>query len=243
MTNKQEPTLRFDEVNFSINDTQIIQALSGSIANGKITTLVGPSGAGKTTLLKLCNGLLSPTSGDIYLHSQPLQSYDPLELRRLVGFALQAAPMIRGTVYDNLALPLVLQGKTLSKQAALQYLEDVGLEKQFLHQQARELSGGQRQKVSIARTLINESNVLLLDEITSALDRTSLREIEELITMLNKQHGVTIIWITHNLDQALSIGHHTWVMMDGELIESGDSNLLKAPKTERVKQFIMGETT
>src|SRR5690625_3827441 len=97
--------------------------------------------------------------------------------------------------------------------------------------------------MSIARTLINESNVLLLYEITSALDHTSLHEIEELITMLNKQHGVTIIWITHNIEQALYIGHHTWVMMDGELIESGDSNLLKAPKTERVKQFIMGETT
>ena len=243
MTNRQEATFRFDEVSFSIDDTQIIHTLSGSIANGKITTLVGPSGAGKTTLLKLCNGLLSPTSGEIHLHSQPLQSYDPIEVRRTVGIALQAAPMITGTVYDNLALPLILQGKSLSKQAALQYLEDVGLEKQFLHHQARELSGGQRQKVSIARTLINQTKVLLLDEITSALDRTSLREIEELIMKLNEQHGITIIWITHNLDQAQSIGHHTWVMMDGELIESGDSNLLKSPKTERVKQFVMGGTT
>lgn len=243
MTNRQEPALRFDEVTFSIDDTLIIQTITGSIATGKITTLVGPSGAGKTTLLKLCNGLLSPTSGEVFLHGQPLQSYGPIELRRRVGFALQAAPMIKGTVYDNLALPLVLQGKSLSKRVALRYLDDVGLEKQFLDHQARQLSGGQRQKVSIARTLVNETKVLLLDEITSALDRTSLREIEELIITLNQQHGVTIIWITHNLDQALSIGHDTWVMMDGQLIESGHSSLLKAPKTERVKQFVLGGKT
>src|SRR5690625_7892517 len=115
MTNRQEATFRFDEVSFSIDDTQIIHTLSGSIASGKITTLVGRSGAGKTTLLKLCNGLLSPTSGESHLHSQPLQSYDPIEVRRTVVIPLQAAPLITGPVYVHLALPLLLQGTPLSK--------------------------------------------------------------------------------------------------------------------------------
>ena len=121
------------------------------------------------------------------------------------------------------------------------FLDDVGLEDKFLHWKTDDLSGGQRQKVSIARTLINRSEILLLDEITSALDRTSLNEIEELITKINRKYGVTIIWITHNLEQALSIGDYTWVMMEGKVIETGESELLKSPKNELVKQFVQGD--
>ena len=121
-----------------------------------------------------------------------------LQLRRHVGIALQSAPMIKGTVFQNLALPLELQGKKLAEQEAIGPLEDVGLEQSFLHHKTDDLSGGQRQKVSIARTLINRSDILLLDEITSALDRTSLHEIEQLIVKINRKYGTTIIWITHN---------------------------------------------
>lgn len=130
--------------------------------------------------------------------------------------------------------------KKLSQQEAIQYLEDVGLDKSFLHHSIDELSGGQRQKVSIARTLINQSLILLLDEITSALDRQSVQEIEKLIVTINQKYNVTMIWITHNLQQALTIGHYTWVMMDGELIEAGKSTLLNAPTNPRVAEFIQG---
>ena len=94
----------------------------------------------------------------------------PVELRRKVGIALQSAPMIKGTVFQNLALPLELQGKKLTEKDASEILDDVGLGQSFLHRKTDDLSGGQRQKVSIARTLINRSKILLLDEITSALD-------------------------------------------------------------------------
>ncbi|MER2090695.1 MAG: phosphate ABC transporter ATP-binding protein, partial [Sporosarcina sp.] len=92
----------------------------------------------------------------------------------------------------------------------------------------------------IARTLINRSEILLLDEITSALDRSSLHEIEELIVKINRKYGTTIIWITHNLEQAVSIGDYTWVLMDGQVIETGESDLLKSPTNEVVKQFVQG---
>ena len=236
-----EPALRFQEVDYSVGDIQILKKITGSFPKGKITTLVGPSGAGKTTLLKLCNGLLSPTSGDIFIHEKPITSFDPIELRRMVGIALQSAPMVAGTVFQNLSLPLELRGEKLTEHDAIRFLEDVGLEEKFLHWKTDELSGGQRQKVSIARTLINRSEILLLDEITSALDRTSLHEIEELISKINRKFGVTIIWITHNLEQALSIGDYTWVMMEGKVIETGDSELLKSPKNELVKQFVQGD--
>lgn len=240
MSTIYEPALHFTNVNYSVGEIPILKEITGSFPLGKITALVGPSGAGKTTLLKLCNGLISPTSGEIFIHNESITSYEPVQLRRHVGIALQSAPMIKGSVYDNLALPLELQGKRLSEQDAIHFLEDVGLEKQFLYYQSTDLSGGQRQKVSIARTLINRSKILLLDEITSALDRTSLREIEELIVKINKKYGVTIVWITHNLGQAKSIGNYIWVMMDGGVIETGESNILNAPTNERVKQFVMG---
>lgn len=235
-----EPALHFHNVNYSVEDLSILKNITGSFPKGKITTLVGPSGAGKTTLLKLCNGLISPTAGEIYIHDKSITTYEPVHLRRHVGIALQSAPMIKGTVFQNLALPLELQGKRLSKQAAIEILEDVGLEKEFLARKTDDLSGGQRQKVSIARTLLNHSKILLLDEITSALDRTSLHEIEELIVKINRKYGTTIIWITHNLEQAISIGDYTWVMMDGELIETGEKNLLVSPTNELVKRFVEG---
>lgn len=240
MTTIYEPAIHLQQVSFSVKDKAILKSITGSFPKGKITTLVGPSGAGKTTLLKMCNGLLSPTDGLILIDNQTITTYEPTTLRKHVGIALQAAPMIAGTVFDNLALPLTLQGKKLTQQDAIQYLLDVGLDASFLHRATNELSGGQRQKVSIARTLINQSSILLLDEITSALDRQSVQDIEALIVSLNKNYNVTIIWITHNLQQALSIGHYTWVMMDGVLIETGESSLLKAPTNPRVAEFIQG---
>lgn len=235
-----EPAIHFQQVHFSVNDKMILKSITGSFPKGQITTLVGPSGAGKTTLLKLCNGLLSPSNGHILVDNQPISTYDPTALRRHVGIALQAAPMIGGTVLENLALPRTLQGQKLSDREAIQYLEDVGLNESFLHQSTNDLSGGQRQKVSIARTLINQSSILLLDEITSALDRQSVQDIEKLIVTINKKYNVTMIWITHNLQQALTIGHYTWVMMNGELVETGKSSLLNAPTNPRVAEFVQG---
>ncbi|WP_033543812.1 ABC transporter ATP-binding protein [Planococcus sp. CAU13] len=235
-----KPAIHFNQVSYSIEGNPILQGITGSFPEGKITTLVGPSGAGKTTLLKLCNGLLSPDSGEIYIKDQPIDRFEPVELRRKVGIALQSAPMVSGTVYKNLALPMELKGGTLEKSPAESLLRDVGLGEKYLDRKITDLSGGQRQKVSIARTLVNKPDILLLDEITSSLDRTSLKEVEELITHINRKFGTTIVWITHNLQQALDIGDYTWVMMDGEVVETGESDLLRAPASDRVKSFVQG---
>ncbi len=234
------PALHFNNVSYEVSNHSILKNITGSFPEGKITTLVGPSGAGKTTLLKLCNGLISPTSGDIFVQDQSISTYEPVQLRRNVGIVLQNTPMIKGTVYQNLALPLELQGKRLTKENALEILEDVGLEKDFLNRASDSLSGGQRQKVSIARTLLNESKILLLDEITSSLDRTSLHEIEQLIIKINLKYGTTIIWITHNIEQAIEISDYTWVMIEGQLIDTGEVNLLVSPTNEAVKTFVAG---
>lgn len=238
---QMEAAIRFENVNYSVDGLQIIKNLNGFFPKGKITTLVGPSGAGKTTVFRLSNGLRSANSGKIYIHDKLITDYNPIELRRNVGLALQSAPMIDGTVFDNLALPLKLRGEILTEDDAKHWLHLVGLDESFLYHKADDLSGGQRQRVSIARTLVNRPKILLLDEITSALDRISQQDIEELIIQINRKFDTTIVWITHNLQQALKVGDYTWVMMNGELVESGEISLLESPKDERVRKFVKGE--
>ncbi|WP_211652988.1 ABC transporter ATP-binding protein [Planococcus alpniumensis] len=240
MSTQYKPAIHFQHVDYRIGDIEILNDITGSFPQGRITTLVGPSGAGKSTLLKLCNGLISPANGEIFVKDKAIGEYDPVELRRMVGMALQSAPMIRGTVYENLNLPLELQGQQLAKEQAVELLEDVGLKGDLLDRKVKELSGGQRQKVSIARTLVNKPEILLMDEITSSLDRASKLEVEELISKINRKYNTTIIWITHNLQQALEIGDYTWVMMDGQVVETGESSLLEDPQNGRVEEFVKG---
>ncbi|HEX6594209.1 MAG TPA: phosphate ABC transporter ATP-binding protein [Bacillota bacterium] len=241
MTTTIEAAIRFEDVSYHAGGIRILKNITGSFPKGQITTLVGPSGAGKTSLFKLCNGLQSPCNGEIFVFEKNIDDYHPVELRRTVGLALQQAPMISGTVLYNVALPLKLQNKRLPLKKAKELMELVGLDETLLQRNVKKLSGGQRQKLSIARTLVNRPKVLLLDEITSSLDKVSQQDIEQLIVKINKMYKTTIIWITHNLHQAREIGDYTWVMMDGEVIESGETSLLDCPKTERVQRFITGE--
>ncbi|WP_067726621.1 ABC transporter ATP-binding protein [Oceanobacillus damuensis] len=241
MTLNSKAALQFDHVTYSDKNLTIIKDITGFFPSGRITTLVGPSGAGKTTLFRLCNGLISPDSGDITVDGKAINSYEPTELRRTVGLALQSATMLSGTVMKNLSMPLTLKGEQLPEEEAKKLLEDVSLGEDILYRNVKDLSGGQRQKVSIARTLVNKPKILLLDEITSSLDRVSKQDVEELITKLNRDKSVTIVWITHNLEQALSIGDYTWVIMNGELIEAGDSSLLNNPQNDIVRRFVKGE--
>lgn len=237
----QVAAISFQDVSMKRGEQQVLKRISGQFPKGKITTLVGPSGAGKSTLLKLCNGLLSPDEGNITILERPLQDWEPVELRTRVSMALQSAPMISGTVEENLTLPYALQGAEVDVDKMRRIIKEVGLDVDYLQRDSRDLSGGQRQKVSIARTLLMEPEILLLDEITSALDRASRQEVEELIQHIHKTFGTTIIWITHNLEQAQRIGHYTWVLMDGELVEQGESALLENSQNERVRQFVRGD--
>ncbi|MFC2949463.1 ABC transporter ATP-binding protein [Virgibacillus sediminis] len=241
MSAAAKAAIRLENVSYSADGLDILKNITGSFEEGRITTLVGPSGAGKTTLFRLCNGLRSPSSGDIYIDGKNIQEFEPTALRRHVGIALQNAAMVRGSVRKNLALPMTLQAKELPEKEAEEYLEVVGLDKSFLDRKTKDLSGGQRQKLSIARTLVNNPKILLLDEITSSLDRVSQQDIEELIQRINEKYNTTIIWITHNLTQALNVGENTWVMMEGEVVETGKSSLLNNPENERVKHFVKGE--
>ncbi|QXE02248.1 phosphate ABC transporter ATP-binding protein [Terribacillus sp. DMT04] len=235
---KQQAAIYLDSVTYHAGEKEILHAITGTFAKGKITSVIGPSGAGKTTLFRLCNGLQSPDSGDILIDGKDILSYDPISLRRHVGIVLQQATMLEGSVRENLALPLRLAGEELSEAKAARIVQEVGLDTDILDRDSKSLSGGQQQKVSIARTLLNRPQILLLDEITSSLDRVSKQDIEKLILQINREYGTTVIWITHNLEQAKAVADQVWVMMSGEVIEAGTADLLDHPEKEAVKQFV-----
>lgn len=219
----------------------ILQNVSCTFESGKITALLGPSGAGKTTLLKLINGLHSPKNGEILFDGQSITDMDLIQLRQTAGMALQSAPMINGTVYDNLNLPKSLFGEALTESHARQLLDQVNLDDIPLTQLAKNLSGGQKQRLSIARTLVNQPKILLLDEITSSLDPRSVKEVEKLILDIKNQYQTTIIWITHDVDQAIKVTDCYVMMKQGHVIESGKTSDLTKSQNQAVINYLAGE--
>lgn len=230
----------FKHVHYKISNTEILNNISGVFPKNQITTLLGPSGSGKTTLLKLCNNLISPSSGEITIYDKNTDNYPPEHLRKMVGMALQQAPMIHGTVYNNLQLPRLLHNQILEKDEAVTFLSRVGLDSDHLDKDIRDLSGGQKQRISLARTLINEPEILLLDEITASLDQESTHGIEELLLNIHREHHVTMIWITHDLAQAKRVADYMWLLKRGKLVETGNIDLLTSSSNKQLRQFVQG---
>ena len=196
-----------------MDGAEILKGVDARVPEGEITSVMGPSGAGKSTLLRAVNRLIEPTAGEVYLNGTPTSATDPLELRRRVGMVFQLPALFGETVEDA-----VLYGSRLreGKQAdAGELLHKVGLDPSLLPRAPESLSVGQQQRVSIARALALEPEVLLMDEPTSALDEAARRKIEGLIRELNSSLGLTIVVVSHQLDQVERLADHVVLLAAG----------------------------
>ncbi len=198
----------------------LVYNISVHVHEGEVLAIVGPSGAGKSSFLRLLNRLDEPTDGTVLLYGQNYRELVPRELRRRVGMLIQAAYLFPGTVADNLRFGPRQHGQDLTNSKIDALLEQVGLEG-FASRDVLHLSGGEAQRVSLARTLANQPEVLLLDEPTSALDERVEREIESLLTHILSNERLTALIITHDSAQAARIASRAILISAGRLIYDG----------------------
>ncbi len=201
-------------------------------ANG-VTVLAGPSGSGKSTLLRLLNRLDDPLSGEVRWRGRPLTEWEPTELRRCVAMVFQRAPLFPGTVLENLRVALPEVGR----ERAVHVLEHVGLSGELLGHDADTLSGGEAQRMCVARALLTEPAVLLADEPTAALDRSSRETVEDLGRQL-ADSGVAVVWVSHDTDQLRRLADHVIVLADGSVRAVGHLDDLDASDDPVVRSSV-----
>ncbi|MGB3736879.1 MAG: ATP-binding cassette domain-containing protein, partial [Ilumatobacter sp.] len=214
-------------------DAPIIKGVSLSVPCDGILAVAGPSGSGKSTLLRLLNRLDDPLSGSITWQGRDLTEWDPRELRRRVAMVFQKAPIFPGTVMDNFTVAV----PALDEARAHHVLDHVGMPRDLLDRQADRLSGGEAQRMSIARALLTDPSVLLADEPTAALDGAARRTVEDL-GMEVAAGGVPIVWITHDTDQLRRMADHAVVLIDGEVAAFGHLDELDAHSDARVRELV-----
>lgn len=197
--------------------------------------IVGPSGAGKSSLLRLCNRLEVADSGSVCFHGEDVRTMDPLALRRRVGMVFQAPTPFAGTVRDNLRVARA----DLDDDSARRVLDRVGLDPALLDRPAAELSGGEAQRMCLARTLVTGPEVLLMDEPTSSVDPKATLALEHLARGLVAL-GVVCIWVTHDLAQMRRLADRVLVVVDGMIAHSGRQGDLDRDASAQVAEFLLG---
>jgi putative ABC transport system ATP-binding protein len=212
-----EPALfAFEEVRVVVAGRVLLAGVDAIVPADGVTVVLGASGSGKSTLLRLCNGLESPSSGRVLYRGGDLASIDPLAHRRSVGMVFQQPVPFGGTVRDNMRVASADAGEGRMLAA----LARAHLPPSFLDRPAGELSGGESQRACLARTLVTEPQVLLMDEPTSALYEAARLALECLAVELAVE-GVPVLWVTHDLDQAIRLGRWVIVLAEGRVLASG----------------------
>jgi putative ABC transport system ATP-binding protein len=214
------PTLRTEGLRYAVGTQCIVNDINLDVWPGDIVAVVGPSGAGKSSLLRLLNRLEEPTSGTVWLNGQNYRDIPPRDLRRWVGMLMQSAYLFPGTVADNIRFGPRQRGEEISDTAIDQLLAQVELP-DYAVRDTNRLSGGEAQRVSLARTLANSPRILLLDEPTSALDETAERSVEKLLCSIIREQNLACLIITHDKAQAARIANRVLLMENGRLVKLG----------------------
>lgn len=235
--------IRFEHVSKSYGEHNILHDFSLDIDKGEFLTVIGTSGSGKTTILKMINGLLSPTLGTIYVDGKDISKENQTLLRRNIGYVIQGIGLFpHMSVRKNIAyVQSLLNGhdKQRTARAVERLIKVVGLDEEMLERYPSELSGGQRQRVGIARALAANPEILLMDEPFGAVDEITRKMLQNEIAHIHKELGVTIIFITHDIKEAMKLGDRILVMDKGKIEQLGKpEDIRKAPATAFVKELI-----
>jgi putative ABC transport system ATP-binding protein len=222
----------------------LLRNVSVELPRTAVTALIGPSGAGKTSLLRLLNRLDDPASGDVWFAGKRIESYPVRALRRRVGFVFQRAAMFPGSVADNLQAAVSLGAAVAGERApdpALM-LEAVGLGPEYAAREAAQLSGGEQQRVSIARALMTRPEVLLLDEPTSALDPELAGHLLSTIERLSRERELSVVMVTHRLGEARSVSTYTVMLEAGQVVEAGETErIFNGAANARTRAYLAAE--
>ncbi|QEW33127.1 iron ABC transporter ATP-binding protein FetA [Erwinia billingiae] len=190
--------LDVQDVSYVQDGTTLLAPVSLQLNQGEFVLLTGPSGSGKSTLLKIIASLLEPTTGDIQFKGRSISELKPESYRQQVSYCFQTPALFGETVYDNLALPWQIRQKKVDSEKLKDWLKKVNLPVEMLTKKTEQLSGGEKQRVALLRNLQFLPDVLLLDEITSALDEDNKQAINQLVAGLVKDKGVAVMWISHD---------------------------------------------
>ncbi len=239
---RPEIAIQFYQVSYQRAETEILSRLTLEIRQGETVVLVGRSGSGKTTTLKLVNRLLEPTQGEVRVQDRATTSWDPIELRRRIGYVIQEVGLFpHFTVERNVALVPSLEGWEQEKvdRRVRELLALVGLDgDEYGGRYPSQLSGGQRQRVGVARALAADPPILLMDEPFGALDPLTRSEIQEEFRELQGNLKKTILFVTHDLQEALYLGHRIGLMKEGRLTVIGTPEELLFSTDPEVKAFL-----
>jgi putative ABC transport system ATP-binding protein len=208
--------LEFQNVSFDSEDKTILKNISVSIETGNFISIVGPSGSGKSTFLKLCSHLISPTNGSIIYKGKNVTDYNPTELRKSITYCFQTPYLFGDTVMENINFPFYIRNIKPDHKRVDELFSAFQMSTDFLNKDVKTLSGGEKQRIALIRSLLFKPEILLLDEVTSALDVDNTKIVENIITSLNKE-GVTVLWITHNLEQSRKFANKLLTIEAGEI--------------------------
>ena len=224
------------------NGRSILTDVSLHIQPGEIVCLLGPSGSGKSSLLRCLNRLTEPPPNTIFHNGQDIHQLDVLALRSQVGMVFQKPALFPGTVAENIQYGPALRQNTVSATAIEQLLTLADLPPTCAHRPVTELSGGEAQRVSLARALANQPDTLLMDEPTSALDPAAQRHIEQAILRLRDTLGLTVLWVTHNVAEAKVVADRIYLLLNGRIADEGTPEHVFRPGSEHLTaSFAAGE--
>lgn len=215
------PPVEVRDLHLERGGQTVLFGVSFRVEAGETFVIVGPSGSGKSSLLRCINRLEEPAPGTVFVRGQDITGMDVIALRRRVGMVFQQPAMFPGTVAENVNFGPSLRDEPLAPDRVRELLEMVTLDADLAAKSARELSGGQAQRVAIARALANEPDILLLDEPTSALDPIATHAIEDTINNLRGRLGITVLWVSHLVEQARRVGDRVLLLDEGRELLTG----------------------